>query len=250
MPNPLSTTPTLDEVISWALDTRLGQMFFALPGIIRSYNPSEQLANIQPLIKHNVPRADGGEFVQDVPLLQDVPVIFPRGGTYFISFPLKVGDKVLLVFCDRNIDQYIRKTNVSDAVVDPFDLDISGLNGAVALPGFYRLQNALASSDASPSNLVIGKEGGNPQIHLKDNGEVHIGVESAPDFVALAAKVLTELNKLHSYLSSLNTVITGAPIPETGLGSPSALQTALKAAAAGSPLQTPSSVAAEKVKAK
>lgn len=77
----------------------------------------------------------------------------------------------------------------------------------------------------------------------------NLGAYAGADFVALSEKVTTELGKIRSFLDALNFVISGTPIPEPGVGAPSAFQIALKAAAAAAPLASAASVAAEKTKA-
>jgi hypothetical protein len=82
-----------------------------------------------------------------------------------------------------------------------------------------------------------------------DCGEIDLTANPA-DAVALAQKQLTEIQKITNYLTAINAIMTGPPIPETGMGSPSAFQTAIGAAAnavGGAP--TVNSAASDKVKA-
>ena len=38
------------------------------------------------------------------PVIQDIPVVFPRGGGCTLTFPVKAGDECLVIFSDRCID--------------------------------------------------------------------------------------------------------------------------------------------------
>jgi hypothetical protein len=112
-----------------------------------------------------MPDGDGNYVSQKLPKLADVPVAFPRGGGYAVSFPIKAGDFVLLVFSERNIGQW-RSTGTQG---DPGDLGMHTLDGAVAIPGVYPDKAALAS--ASASKMVLGKDDtGTSRIEITSSG--------------------------------------------------------------------------------
>lgn len=117
------------------------------------------------------------------------------------------------------------------------------IGSAVFYPGLWDETQAL--TEAHADNLVVGVEGG-PQIHIKPNGEVHLGGEAAADWVALAAKVGTELNAIRTDIDTLKAAfVAWVPNPPDG-------GAALKTAAAtwsATPLGVAGSVAATKVKA-
>lgn len=246
MTNRLSRYPSFEEVFKWASDTRQAGYFFALPGMITKYDAAKQIADVKPLLKHNMLTSNGGQLVESVPLIYNVPVIFQRGGGHFISFPLAKGDKVLLVFCDRNHDQYMRQplkgSEVSDEGVDPLDMEFGGLNGAVAIPGFYPDVQALDAADASTEDLVIGKQNGT-QVHIKPNGQIHLGSNNSADFVALATLVNNRIaaleNAFNTFVNTMyNTHVHPHPFGPT-----------TQTASQGIPVTPGSSTAASKVKA-
>lgn len=186
-----STTrsPSLEEVLRAALDNRLLGVHTALPARVESYDAVSQKINAKPLVRSLTPTADGGEINESVPIITDVPVVFPRAGGFFISLPVQEGDHVLLIFNERSVDKFIAGDGSEVDPIDPRDHDLSD---AVALVGFYPFSKSLA--DAISANLVLGKEAGT-QVHIKD-GEIDLGSENAADFVAQAAKVLTELTAI------------------------------------------------------
>lgn len=65
--------------------------------------------------------------------------------------------------------------------------------------------------------------------------------------LVLAKELKTQLDKTNEVLQQLVTIISGAPIPEPGNGSPSALQTSLAGAIAGKTLGEFSSIENEKI---
>lgn len=161
-----------------------------MPGRVESYDVATQKADVKPLLMRGVLTGDGEDVVQSLPVIPGVPIVFPRAGGFYVSFPVEPGDHVLLVFCERSIDKWA--TSEAGGDTDPIDLRTHALADAVAIPGCYPFQKSV---QAHATDMVLGKDG-SAKVHLKPSGEVHLGVENPPEFVALAAKVLTELTKL------------------------------------------------------
>ena len=217
---------TLEQLLDLVIASRLRELHTALPCRVESYDASKQTADVLPMLKRQVPDGEGGYTLEDLPVLPSVPVAFPRGGGFFVSFPLQKGDFVFVVFSERAIGAWRQKGQATT----PGDLRMHSLAGAVALPCLYPSDDAL--DDAHASNMVIGKDGSTAQIHLKSDGTVHLGGENGAQFVALATDVL---NRLSAIVSSFN----GHQHGETG--GTTTVPTVL--------MSSPASVAASKVKA-
>jgi hypothetical protein len=201
-----SRTPSLAEVIRAAMDGRLADVHVAIPGKIERYDPATQRADVKPLVKRRVAAADGEEIVESIPVVPSVPVLFPRSGAFFISLPLQVGDNVLLVFCDRSLDEFVFGPPGVEA--EPDDFRTHDLSDAIAIPGVWPVARALTG--AHPSNLAMGHDvPGGVQLHV-DTSAVHLGAYPAADFVALASLVLGELNDLKTAINSWT------PVPGDG----------------------------------
>lgn len=176
------------EVLRDAVTAGLRGLHKAMPGIVESYDPATQTADVKPQVKELIIDEDGNEALYELPVIPKVPVAHPRGGGYFVAFPLARGDQVLLVISDRSLDRW--KTDGGD--VDPGDPRQHDLADAIAYPGGYPIGSALADADAD--DLVIGRDGTGPLITLKDDGSIDLG-RAVSEFVALATKVVTELDK-------------------------------------------------------
>jgi len=163
-------SPSLAEVLKSAIYQELGNVHTAMPGRIEQYNATTQTANIKPLLKRDVVDDEGNDLdAESLPVLPDVPIIFPRSGDCFLSMPINKGDYVLLIFCEKSVDNYM----VGDGEdTDPIDLRQHDLSDAVALPGFAPLSKAL--KDVSKKDIVLGKDKDGSQIHIKDGGVVEI----------------------------------------------------------------------------
>ncbi len=223
--------PTLEEIMKLAMHYREFEVHCALPGRIKSYDASKQLADVEVCINPTL-RCDGGDEVVVLGTITNVPIEFPSGGGYFISFPLQEGDPVKLTFHDRSLDDWMSK----GGVVTESDLRMHHLSDASAYPGLRAQPQKLSS--ASSSKLVIGKDG-DPSMQITIDGSTIKLSDNAANFVALANKVLTELQGITNAFNG-HTHAFGGIACSTGV---------ISGATATGPSYTPQSVAAQKVKA-
>lgn len=203
----------LSEVAKALRDDIFQRLHHVLPGKIEAYDPSTQKCEVTPLIR---------EVFQDatitLPKLTDIPVVWPRGGGAFVTLPLSKGDTVAIHIAGRSLDKWLAE----GGLVTPDDTRKFSIGDAVVYPGLVPFSNNI---DAHASNVVVGFESGG-QIHIKSDGSVALGSESPSDFVALAQKVLDELNKI---ATAYNTHTH--PVPSLGTsGAPSATFTAASVA--------------------
>jgi len=161
-------TPTLAEVLRGAIDTRIGNLQVAMPGKVEAYDAATQTADIQPQLIRVLKDPDGNEVQERYPKIPNVPVVFPRTGTFFVSLPIKPGDTVLLIFCDYSIDLWRTKARES-AIADDRP---HGLHAAVAIPGLFPDNAALA--DAHADDLVIGQDADGMQIRVTSDNKVKV----------------------------------------------------------------------------
>ncbi len=186
--------PTLEEIIQAAIHYREVEVHCALPGRIKSYDASKQIADVEVCINPTL-RVDGGDEVVVLGVITNVPIEFPSGGGYFISFPLQEGDPVKLTFHDRSLDDWMQK----GGVVNVDDLRMHHLTDASAYPGMRAQPQKLSS--ASASKLVIGKDG-DPSMQITIDG-THIKLsDNASQFVALANLVKAEFDKIATTLGT------------------------------------------------
>ncbi len=137
------------EAIADAMRSLMREVWTALPARVLAYDATSSTLTAQP-----VP----ADYLQGVavalPTLYDVPVLWPRGGGSFITWPLSVGDRVTLIIGARSLDRY----RADGAEGDPQSVRTHDLSDAVALPmGLWPDSGAL-SADAT--DLVINKPTG------------------------------------------------------------------------------------------
>jgi hypothetical protein len=189
----METSLTFAMLLKQAIDNRLLDVHTALIGRIEKYDAHTQHADIQPMLKRVISANDGRMIQEDLPLLVDIPVLFPRAGHFFISLPIQSGDYVQVIFNETSIDDFLTESAPTFVSNQRFTLQ-----GAVAIPGIFPLSKALQSTHKS--NLVMGLDAG-VQIHI-DAENIRLGSEKADEALAIASKVKEELDRIKSAFNS------------------------------------------------
>ncbi len=155
------TQDTFDAMIRRYVDNALIDVHTFIPGIVDSFDPIKQIAKVQPTIS----RIFIGDVVKPLPLCINVPVMFPRAGSFAITFPVKHGDECALAFSERAIDTWMQ----SGGVQKPLDRRKHDLSDAIAILGLYNQNNVIGSF--ATDGLVLRNESNNTRITIKD-GEI------------------------------------------------------------------------------
>ena len=121
------------------------------------------------------------------PIILDVPVIFPSAGGYTVHFPLLPDDPVLLLFSERDIDNF-KQTLESG---QPLSGDIMEVKHVVCIPGFVPFED--------DPTVVIPPENPNGGDRL---GGVTVQTNDGTTWVHLAA-------------DDIHARIVGDPVSET-----------------------------------
>ncbi|MBN3093474.1 translation initiation factor IF-2 [Pectobacterium brasiliense] len=96
----------------------LSSMRAAMSGIIQSFDADEVTCVVQPSIQGASSDSSGVVSSLSLPLLTDVPVVFPRGGGCTLTFPVSPGDECLIIVADRCIDFWWQSGGVQEPVSD------------------------------------------------------------------------------------------------------------------------------------
>lgn len=103
----------------------------ALPAIVQSFNATAQTIVAQLAIKMQQQLADGSWTDIEVSPILDVPVVFPNGGGFTLTFPITAGDECLLIFSSRCIDDWWQSGGVGTQI----ELRMHNLSDGFALVG-------------------------------------------------------------------------------------------------------------------
>lgn len=117
--------PGLEELILEAVRGELARAHVALPAKIVSYDQATQTATVQPTIRARYRDERGQSTPYQLPSIAKVPVAFPAGGGFSITWPLAVGDKGLLLVVERSLDEW-KATDGDDCTPqDPRRFDLT-----------------------------------------------------------------------------------------------------------------------------
>jgi Phage protein Gp138 N-terminal domain len=151
------------EAMQTHLDGRQAQIHTALPGHIVSYNPATQTASVQFGVQAIHQQIDGTIKPVTIHPVSDVPVHFPNGGGHTMTFPVKPGDECLVIFSERNIDNW----HQSGGTQQPGDYRMHDINDCFVLVGVRSQPNVLSNVSADTVQL------------RSDNGETYIELDGA-----------------------------------------------------------------------
>ncbi len=203
-----SLTELLEETLVLAAQRQDGQTY----GLVNSYDPTKQRANVTPLIPRLV--VDELEVIATIP---NVPVEWPETTTHSIKMPLGTGSRVRLVVLGHDHDQWIVTGTPN---VRPQSDRRFSLSDLVAIPA--TVQPFAETADPLSYDAAWGVLGGG--WFVGDN---------TGTLVALASLVLTELQAIKTWADAHVHTETGGTTSTPTV-----------------PMPAPSSVACTKLKAK
>lgn len=167
-------TLDLGQIIQLGVEKKLCDINIAMPCKIVSYNPTKNLAVVQPAFKRKYKQETSAN---DIPPISNVPVIFPRMGDAQLTFPVNPGDEGQLLFNQRSIDGWIDK----GGELDPVDSRKFALSDAVFIPGLHSQSKPLVRKGAPTStelrykdSYIEIKQDGNTDINVKDSAFIEI----------------------------------------------------------------------------
>ncbi len=160
--------PSQDEMMRRFADALSRQVRVCIPAEVVSWNASKQTIVAQPLIREKIiNRQDGTQGFVSLPQLVDVPVCFPQGGNFVLTFPIAAGDEVLIVFADTCIDSWW----ASGGEQNWNDRRRHDLADAIAVVGINSVPNVITG--LSTTGTELRHKDGDTSILVED-GEVTI----------------------------------------------------------------------------
>ena len=194
----------LIDVLNKHLSSKLIDLHTALPGVVQKYYSESQRADVQIAIKRK--KSDGEEAL--IPVLPEVPVMFPRNSNSIFHFPLAEGDTVLVVFNERDCDNF----RSSNQLLPPATSRKFHLSDAVCIPGFNRDTDQANIADATAVSLSSDAD-----IKLARLGE------DATENAVCGVKLTQYLTDIHTQLAAiLDILIAGTHVLTTTPGNPTA----------------------------
>lgn len=173
-----------EEDLRVSMEGRIQRVWTSLPGIVTKVNLAQQTVEVQPAIQATQSFPNGTSKHVTMPLVPDVPIMFPSGGGYTLTFPVKVGDHCLLHFASRNIDGWWDSGKVSP----PMDRRMHDLSDAFATIGPRHRQGVPAN--ISSSTTTLRSDDGTLVIEMDHtNGAINMTTPTTVNIVSPAVTI-------------------------------------------------------------
>lgn len=162
---------TLETLLFELTQEILKQLNCVKVGIIQSFNAGTQEATVQVAFQQVTSIApDGTKTLAQYPLLLNVPVVFPSGGGFTLTFPIAAGDECVVLFNDRQIDTWL----ANGAGSPPETGRVHDLSDGIAIVGLRSNPRALASVSTTATQLR--SDDGTTFVEVNSQGvKVHAG---------------------------------------------------------------------------
>jgi phage baseplate assembly protein gpV len=162
----MSSVEDTIQAISHFIESKLGNLYTHIPAKITDVSmiaEGKPFVNVEPLI--NSKRSDGTyyEFAEalEVPLM----VYSANNGLAKFTLPVKVGDNVLLCYCQRDTEDYLTKDRTT--VANAEYLKVMGEYPIFAIPAGYTQADY---PEVDPDNILI--ENDKIKVVMKPDGEM------------------------------------------------------------------------------
>ena len=123
------------QSIRFAIRQSLKDLYTCMPGIVESYDAETRRAVVKGALK--VVTTNKEEIEREA--IHNVPVVFPSGGGFAMTFPLEPGDAVLLLYSQRGLTNWKKTLGVAAPDIIGFFSE----KDAFAIPGFGPTQGEL-----------------------------------------------------------------------------------------------------------
>lgn len=142
-------TNSFEAAVLGAFDGLQSRLWTALPGLVESVDLGKQTLVVQPAIQAQIMNPNNTWTWVTLPLLLDVPIVFPTGGGFTLTFPVVVGDECLVIFSSRCIDAWWQ----SGGIQVQAELRMHDLSDGFAIVGPRSQPRKLANVSANSTQL-------------------------------------------------------------------------------------------------
>lgn len=148
------------EMLKKFVDNFMYDLRVSMPGIVESFDPVKQTVVVRPAIREKL-NLNGKITWEEIPLIPDVPVYFPRAGGYVMTMPIQEGDECLLLFADSCIDAWYQCGGVQNQI----ERRRHDLSDACALVGVWSQPRIV--SGYSTDSAQLRNESGSAYVEIK-----------------------------------------------------------------------------------
>lgn len=170
---------TLESVISAVVRAHVAGMAVGCPARVHGFDHVHQTADVQPVVRGRHDDDDTFRY----PVIPGVPVRFPQGAGFAVTWPLEPGDFVWLDFGDRSLDEWLTVGGDDVTPASPRRFDLSD---AVAWAGIRPPGDPLPPAAVAPDRMIIGEtKADGMRIEITPASQVRIGTPTTDLLKAL-----------------------------------------------------------------
>lgn len=174
---------SLQEFANAAFDYQTNNLYTAMPGVIVTVrdNFNQLSVDVQPSV--NIKNKDGT--TKERPVVLNVPVQMPSSSTAALTFPVNVGDPVLLIYSMRSVDNWKRGQGRPSTPNDNRKFD---KRDCIAIPGIWPFSQSINNPSVriwthNTGDLVIVNNigGAENEVRLHQGGNITVNTNQNVD---------------------------------------------------------------------
>ena len=177
-----------EESLRLAMESQQAQIWTALPGVVAAVNLAAQTLSVQPTVQGSVASPNGAKQLVNLPLLVDVPIVWPRAGGFALTFPITAGDEVLVVFASRCIDSWWQSGGIGASA----EARMHDLSDGFAILAPTSQPKKL--SGVSSTNVQLRDESGTTYVEITPDGKARVVAATQIDVEAPTINITGDLN--------------------------------------------------------
>jgi hypothetical protein len=167
-------------------------------GVIDSFDATKQRANIVISYQRIIRDSAGKETRKNYQPLINCPVMYLRGGTGRITLPITKGDPCIILFCDRDIDNWLE----SGVIAGPNSDRLHDMNDALALVGLSFSSNVVSGYIQNGISIKFSTS----EISLEDKIKIAVASQTLKDALDSLCTALTSWIDTHGDSPNAGTV--------------------------------------------
>lgn len=216
----------LDQALAAVFSGLMAETHTAIPARILAFDGAAKTVRAQPVLKRLYEYKTKAE---NLPVIEDIPVIFPGSGDFWLTFEPAIGSYALLIVAERSLEVWLDQ----GGIVDPAQERKFDLSDAIAICGILPSPDAIQLVPVSGMS-IRNKAGTNrfkltetsiemvfggfgividaTGIHITGDVDV-IGTVTANDFVAGIVPLLV---RLYTHIHALDIPGNKTQVPTPG----------------------------------
>lgn len=201
-----------ETAIRYGLDGKQAEMWTSIPAIVQGVDLTKMTVEVQPAIQGIVTNPDDSETYVNLPLLVDVPLVFPKSTGFALTFPIAAGDEVLVILASRCIDAWWQ----SGGIQKPMETRMHDLSDGFAIPGPCSLPNTFPS--ISSTAVQLRNKAGTAFVGINASGLIQFA-SPTKTLKGVLNGMIGLLTSLENALSTFSAATSGAVDPTVAAAS-------------------------------